>query len=245
MPPRFHAPDMDPTPGTVRLPESEGRHLARVLRLAPGARVRVFDGRGAEWEAEVAAIAAGLVDVRLVAPVAPAREAAVPVTLGLAVLKGDKMDDVVRDAVMLGAAAIRPFVATRTEIGLAALGRAGRAERWRRVAVASAKQCGRAVVPDVGDPVTFAALLDGAGPGTARYVLVEPSAGTGATPAGTLPRPEAALVLVGPEGGWTPAEIAAATAAGFTPVTLGPWTLRADAVPLVALTALAVAWGEA
>ncbi len=88
----------------------------------------------------------------------PAPETRVPATLVMCVLKGDKMDDVVRDAVMLGATAIQPIVSERTEMGSAALARSRRVERWQRVAVSSVKQCGRAVVPPVREPADVRAL---------------------------------------------------------------------------------------
>ena len=74
-----------------------------------------------------------------------------PITLVVSVLKGDKIDDVVRDAVMLGVTSIRPVVSERSEISLAAMAKSSRIARWQRIAVASAKQCGRAVVPAIHD----------------------------------------------------------------------------------------------
>ena len=82
-------------------------------------------------------------------------EPRVAVTLAQAALKGDKMDDVVRDAVMMGVAAVQPFVTTRSEVTHAALVRGRRRERWERIAVASAKQCGRATVPAILEPQSF------------------------------------------------------------------------------------------
>ena len=90
---------------------------------------------------------------------AGARNRASPLTLAQAVLKGDKMDDVVRDAVMMGVAAIQPIVTARSEVTRAALERGHRRERWQRVAVSSAKQCGRAVVPAVLEPVAFSTTV--------------------------------------------------------------------------------------
>ena len=91
-------------------------------------------------------------------PREPAPEARLQVTLAQAVLKGDKMDDVVRDAVMIGATAIRPILTARTETTAAILEKGRRQERWERVAISSAKQCGRAIVPPILEPVAFDAL---------------------------------------------------------------------------------------
>ena len=92
-----------------------------------------------------------------------------------AVLKGDKMDDVVRDAVMLGVAAIQPIVTKRTESTVAALMRGARLDRWRRVALASVKQSRRAVLPEIRTPLTFETWLDEP-PSALRLMLVEPGA---------------------------------------------------------------------
>lgn len=251
--PRFYAPHLRPDDAEVLLPPDEGRHLARVLRLQPGARVRVFDGRGTERVAAVVRVASSGVLLALGDPVAAAPEARVAVTLGQALLKGDKFDAVVRDAVMLGAAAIRPVLAARADVTAAAARRGGRVERWQRVAVSSVKQCGRAVVPDVFPPADLAACL-AADASTLRVLLVEPSLDwhasahaadvPGLLRGDTIGAPRSVLILVGPEGGWTADEIAVARAARCHPLTLGQRTLRADAAALVALSVLFHALGE-
>ena len=113
---RFFVPAAEATGSIVAVPPDEAAHLTRVLRLKAGDAVRVFDGRGHEWQAEVSVIEKGAASVRLGAPVEPAREAAVDVALAAAILKGDKMDDVVRDAVMLGVTSILPLITARTEL---------------------------------------------------------------------------------------------------------------------------------
>jgi 16S rRNA (uracil1498-N3)-methyltransferase len=227
------------------LPDDEAQHLTRVLRLGTGATIRIFDGRGREFEAIVES--AGKSEVRVVVGVqrvAPARESRVITTLALAVLKGDKMDDAVRDAVMMGVAAIQPLVSSRSEVTLASLDRSRRRERWQRIAVSSAKQCGRAVVPPVLEPLAFDELV-GAGPLGSAFMLVEPHAAEKVLPLAALPpdAPDEASIFTGPEGGWTPDEIdRAATVAHL--VTLGTRTFRADAMPVVALSAFFTLWKE-
>src|SRR4029077_1657603 len=132
---RFFAPALDPGDETVVLPREEGEHLTRVLRLGVGDTVSVFDGRGGEFMARVVGVERRDVRVQLTVRVAPATEAAVPLTLVQAVLKSDKMDDIVRDAVMLGVSAIQAVVTTLTEVTVAALLRGARVDRWKRVAL--------------------------------------------------------------------------------------------------------------
>jgi 16S rRNA (uracil1498-N3)-methyltransferase len=248
MPFRFHAPAACGPGERVTLPEGEGEHLTRVLRLGPGARVRLFNGRGDEFHAEVLDAANAAVVVRTLERCQAAPEPRVAITLAQAVLKGEKMDGVIRDAVMLGVAAVQPIVSARTAISAAALARSGRRERWQRVAIASAKQCGRAVVPAVLD----ACALDQAGPwgdatgqGAPAFMFVEPGAASTAGSVGELDStpPPAATILAGPEGGWTPAEIGRGARTARL-VTLGSRTLRAEAVALVAISVLMARWGE-
>jgi 16S rRNA (uracil1498-N3)-methyltransferase len=242
---RFFAPALDLGDEFVLLPRDEGEHLTRVLRLGVGDQVSVFDGRGHEFIARVASVVRRDVRVQLQSRLEAAAEPTVAITLAAAVVKGEKMDDIVRDAVMLGVAAIQPIVSSRTEITVAALMRSARVDRWRRVALASVKQSGRAVLPDVRTPLTLEAFLDDP-PAAMRLMLVEPSAGGGESIA-ALQREQAPLdaaVLVGPEGGWAEQERAAARERAVRLVTLGPRTLRADAVPVAAISVLQFLWND-
>jgi len=180
--------------------------------------------------------------------VTPAPEPRVAITLAQAVLKGDKMDDVVRDATMLGVAAIQPVITTRTELSRASLVRGNRRERWERIAISSVKQCGRATVPSIADPIDFPDVIDGLSkmrlplPG---LMLVEPGAATETTPASELDlSPQRGVtVLIGPEGGWTPEEVERGASACRL-ITVGGRTLRADAMCVVALSAFFTMWRE-
>jgi 16S rRNA (uracil1498-N3)-methyltransferase len=154
------------------------------------------------------------------------------------------MDAVVRDATMMGAVTIQPLLSVHVAVKASVATRADQLDRWRRVAVASAKQSRRATLPDVNPPATLASVLDGRGPGVA-LMFVEPLAAREARPVRTLidtPRPPGVLLLVGPEGGWSGEEVDMAISRGAIPVTLGAMTLRADAVPLAAMAILRLLW---
>jgi 16S rRNA (uracil1498-N3)-methyltransferase len=215
-----------------------------VLRLAPGDTVSVFDGRGHEFLGRIAAARRCDVSIRLLSRVEPIAEPGVPLTLVQAVLKAEKMDDIVRDAVMLGVAAIQPIISKRAETTVAALVRGARLDRWRRIALASVKQSRRAVLPEIRTPLSFETYLEEPRAGE-TLMFVEPAADR--TPASLAilrgrPFPHDAAIIVGPEGGWTDSECAAAGAQNVRLVTLGPRTLRADAVPLVAISVLQFLW---
>lgn len=242
--PRFHVPEVNGAAARVELPHDEAEHLVRVLRLGVGDEVDVFDGRGGMWRAEVVEAGRKSAAVRPVRPVQPARELGVTVTLVMSVLKGDKMDDVVRDAVMLGVSAIHPVVSERAETSLAAMARSGRLARWERIAVSSAKQCGRAVVPAIhaATPLEWCWRDNTA---AMRVMCVEPSAALADVVAvQRIPKAAAVHLIIGPEGGWSVTEVATAHDSGAMLMSLGERTLRADAVPMVALTALLTSWSE-
>ena len=240
---RFFAPALDPGDDLVDLPRDEAEHLTRVLRLGVGDTVAVFNGRGVEFLARVTLAARRDARVQLLSRVDAVPESSTPLTLVQAVLKGDKMDDVVRDAVMLGVVAVQPIVTKRAEVTVAALLRGARVERWRRIALASAKQSGRAVLPDILTPLTFDTWLQEPPPDM-RLMFVEPGFDD-VEPLASLRSeraPSTAALVVGPEGGWDATECAAAKAHGLRIVSLGGRTLRADAVPIAALSVLQFLW---
>jgi len=235
---RVYAPGA--VPPLVSLPPAEAHHVGRVLRLRADASVVVFDGRGREWLGRLASVARDVVSVELVAERQPVVEPAVAVTLGIGLLKGEQMDSVVRDATALGAASIVPILSAHVAVSNAAR-RARSLDRWQRVAIASAKQCARAVVPTVEPPMELETLLERAG-GSLLLCCLEPSR-RGGQSLEELPRRSRVFLLVGPEGGWSDEEVARCLAAGACELDLGPRTLRAELAPAVALSALWSRWG--
>jgi 16S rRNA (uracil1498-N3)-methyltransferase len=245
---RFYSPDAHSSGDVVSLPDEEAEHLTRVLRLKRGDPIVVFNGRGLVFDATVHSARKSGAEVLIGDPCTAAPEPRVAITLVQAVLKGDKMDDVVRDAVMIGVAAIQPIVTARSEVTTSSLSRGRRRERWERIAVSSAKQSGRAVVPIVLPPEPFdavAAFVDERQLPRPVLMLVEPGRRAETVTLGELDSqaPREASLLIGPEGGWTPEEVA--TASGRCRfVTLGGRTIRGDAMALVAVSALFAKWGE-
>jgi len=247
MPPRFFAPKLSALDVVVTLPLDEAQHLRQVLRLDVGEIIHIFDGKGQECEATVEYVGRRDVRVRPVASVQPLPESSLQLTLAPAMLKGRQLDLVIRDATMLGVVAIQPLISTNMVVPAAVAQRGSLLDRWRRIAVSSAKQCGRAVVPEVRCPVDVSSLsCDDTSAG--RVVLVEPALQVnGTVDLATLVnqgRPDSLTLAVGPEGGWTSAEIEKLGNAQFIPLTLGVRTLRAAAAPAVLIAALLSHWGE-
>jgi 16S rRNA (uracil1498-N3)-methyltransferase len=233
MPIRLHVADTLMAPGAeMALPPGAARH-AQVRRVQPGDALRVFDGCGGEWSALVIGMARDAVTVRIGEPLLLDNELAVKVTLAIGMPANERMDLLIEKATELGVAAIHPLQCERSVLRLSDERAERRRLHWQGVAIAASEQCGRATVPVIAPVQRFADWIARASAAGARLLL---SPAPGAMPLHVLPIGEAAVVaLSGPEGGLTPAEEAAALAAGFAPVNLGPRVLRADTAPLALL----------
>jgi 16S rRNA (uracil1498-N3)-methyltransferase len=217
---------------TLALPSGAARH-AQVRRVQPGDAVTLFDGLGADWPAEVLSMGRREVMVRVGAPRAVANELGCAVTLALGMPANERMDALVEKATELGVARLQPLLCERSVLRLDGERAARKREHWQAVAVAACEQSGRARVPVVEAVASLAAWLATGRCDGSRWLL---SPRPGARPLAALAGDAAALcALSGPEGGLTPAEEAAAQAAGFLPVSLGPRVLRADTAPLALL----------
>jgi 16S rRNA (uracil1498-N3)-methyltransferase len=239
--PRFHVPGAAPG-ARLTLPDHLAHHAREVLRLRAGSEVRVFDGEGSEFEATLDSVTRQAVTARLGGPT-PARcpESPLRITLALPPLKGDRMETVIQKATELGVAEIRPVVTARTDAAGRPALQGSRQDRWEKVASGAAEQCGRAVVPVIHPTATLDALLAVPFEGPRILFLETP----GQPPLGARePPPASALALVGPAGGWEPAESSRLVAAGFEPAGLGPRVLRAETAAIAAVTALQLLWGD-
>jgi 16S rRNA (uracil1498-N3)-methyltransferase len=247
--PRFHCPLPLASSDVIELPAGAARHV-QVLRLQPGATVTLFSGgaggagaTGGEFDATVTRMGRSDVQVLVGAHHAIEREAPRAVHLLAGITANERMDWLVEKATELGAASLTPLLAERSVLKLK--GERGDRKRahWQAVAVAACEQCGRNRVPVVHEAVSLAEWLaehpfltqDGPEPVMRLVLSLHPDARPLRE---ALPFSGAVTMLSGPEGGLTPAEEAAALAAGFMPVTLGPRVLRAETAPLAVLAAL-------
>jgi 16S rRNA (uracil1498-N3)-methyltransferase len=243
---RFLVKDLGAAGDEAVLDADEAHHLVRVLRLGTGDQVAVFDGRGREFLARVSGTGRSHATVTLLDQLVPAAEPRVPFSVAQAVLKAAAMDDVIRDATMVGATAIEPIVTSHVDVRSSVFSKTSALDRWRRIALASVKQCRRAVVPAVLAPRSLREWLASA-TWDLRLILVEPSAAVETTPLRELRRreaPESCALMIGPEGGWELQEIEAAASAGAVAVTLGSLTLRADSMALAAGILLRSLWED-
>jgi 16S rRNA (uracil1498-N3)-methyltransferase len=239
---RFYAPpsafsaELD----SVGLASDEARHLRDVLRLKPGDEVYVFDGTGSEFHCRVEESRRDSADLKIISKAEPARpESPLQLTLAVALLKGEKFDLVVQKATELGIARVVPLITRYADIRLRdETDAVKRVARWQRIALEAAKQSGRAVVPEVNNPVSFASLLQNTADGMPRMLFSERAGQSLSEAAKAIPAGVSRVTaLVGSEGGWADEELAGARDAGLTVVTLGGRTLRAEtaAITVVAL----------
>jgi len=239
MPPRIHVPSGLAAGAELALPAGAARHV-QVLRMQPGDALTLFDGAGGQWSATVTHMGRGQVRVRLGAHQATEREAARAVHLAAGLMAAERMDWLVEKAAELGAASLRPLLTERASLRLNQERAEKKRAHWHAVAIASCEQNGRNRLLDMRQQLSFQEHLRGPAPaGEALWLL---SLHAGATPlnqalAALLPAQPVCL-LSGPEGGLSANEEAAAQAAGYRPVGLGPRILRAETAPLAALAAL-------
>ena len=236
---------------TAALHGDQAQHLSRVLRAQPGMEFDVVAG-GHAWLARIASIDRDSVHFTLLHELETA--SALPVTLLLSVFKFDRMEWAIEKAVELGCGRIVPVLAERTEKHLAQAA-AKRAERWRRLALEAAKQSRRSDLPEIGEPTRLAAVL-----ATDRPLASREKSGAEGIPASSstlrilLSETEedqpllrilqqnaseaergGITLAVGPEGGWSAAEIALFTRAGWRSASLGPRILRVETAVIAAL----------
>ena len=239
MPPRLFV-DLPLQPGArLALPPGPARHV-QVLRLQPGAPLIVFNGAGGEWDATVTQMGRSDVSVELGAHADIDRELALPVTLALGVPANERMDGLIEKATELGVAAIQPLMCERSVLRLSGDRAVKKVAHWQAVALSACEQSGRTRVPQVAEVRTLTQWLQALPPHAARWMMslreAQPVAALAAPATGVLS-------LSGPEGGLSPAEEAAAAAAGFVSISLGTRVLRADTAPLALLAHLGLRAG--
>ncbi len=232
----------------MTLAADEARYLHEVLRLKAGEEVFVFNGSGKEFRCRVEESRRESALLQVLEETTPARpESPLQLTLGLALLKGEKFDLVVQKATELGVTRIVPLTTKFADIRLRDdADTTKRTARWQRIALEAAKQSGRAVVPEVASPAALQSMLDtDEDPSTARLMFSERDGKSLQDVRQDLPAGLSAVIaLVGSEGGWSDEELAAAQDAGWLVITLGGRTLRAETAAISITTLLQHLFGD-
>jgi len=242
---RFFLPKKNIRGESATVAGAELEHMRKVLRLAPGDRVILFDDEGWEHEGTIRSYADGSAEILIVSSYEPRRESPVRITLAQALGKGDTFDWVVEKATELGADAIVPFLCRRAVPKPDAAGREKKRTRWRRIAVGAAKQSGRVRVPEIADVIDFSGLVGRPWPVDLKLIFWENETDHGlAHLAEEKPGVTSLLLAIGPEGGFASDEVAEATESGFRSVGLGKRILRTETAAVTALSLARFIWGD-
>jgi 16S rRNA (uracil1498-N3)-methyltransferase len=226
---------------TAFLTGSEAHHIAAVLRLTVGTRITLFDGSGSFYEALITKISPKKIEttIEAITPyIAIDQDRHCRVHLGQAIIKGKKMDLIVQKATELGIDSLHPFISTYSVVKG---NPENRVERWAKIAQEACKQCNRPRTPDLHPPVNFADFLESAAtnPYDLKLLFWEEELQNSLRDIFQQQSGiQSILLLIGPEGGFSPAEAEQAMANGFHPVTLGSRILRAETAAIAAISVL-------
>ncbi|MCP3982415.1 MAG: 16S rRNA (uracil(1498)-N(3))-methyltransferase [bacterium] len=223
----------------IALPREEAHHVARVLRLREGESLSLFDGRGLERRATVVAIAGAAVEVETGEKIETSVEAPLDVHLFQGRCRHDRVEWLLQKGTEVGLSAVNLFRCERAEGGVPSAGRLG---RWNRILAEACKQSGRRVLPELeADAELPLELPDGV---LALLLDTGPEVPPLADALERMPPPDAVWLAVGPEGGFSAEEAAAARDAGWCSVSLGPRVLRTETAGLTAAALVLHRWGD-
>ena len=239
---RLYVPNECTTGKSLILDREQSHYVARVLRLKPGHSVTVFNGSGGEWDASVSAAAGSAVQLEIGAHRDSETESSLRIHLVQGISRGERMDWVVQKATELGVKRLSPVLTEFGVVRLDKLRAAKRRDHWQKIAVSAAEQSGRTRPPLVDLPMPLKTWFDVATQARDTELILDPAAATSLT---SISAPvNKACLLVGPEGGFSDAEIEHAATAGFAAVSLGPRILRTETAAVVALAIAQAQWGD-
>jgi 16S rRNA (uracil1498-N3)-methyltransferase len=223
----------------IDLPAAQSQHLTLVLRLTVGEPVTLFNGDGRDYQAHLLNVHRTATALSCDAAGEIESAPALRIHLGLGVSKGERMDLAIQKAVELGVDRVTPLFTAHTVVRLDGGRLEKRQVHWEGIVIAACEQSGRRRLPGLSQAMRLEHWLAQPHPGG---ILLDHRS---TTPLPSLPAPAGDLTLVvGPEGGLSIGERAAARAAGFTGVCLGPRILRTETAPLAAIAAIQTLWGD-
>lgn len=238
--PRLYLPQPLSSGTSVVLPRDRERYLCRVLRLADGAPLTLFNGDGGQYQAVLERNEASPTTVHIGEHQALEVESPLAIALLQGISRGERMEFTLRKATELGVSAIVPVFTSRCEVRLKGDRLSKRMAHWQGIISSACEQCGRNRLPHLHHPQPLPDALSSAAVGSA--VLLDPMAQHHLA---DLPQPDGAIsLLVGPEGGLSDSEIALAHGHGFQGLQLGPRVLRTETAPLAAMAAMQALWGD-
>ena len=237
--PRFYLPTALAPHTTLNLPDNIIRHI-HVLRLNAGDSITLFNGTGNDFAATLQTIGKRHAECHIHAQRQPENESPLAITLVQAISSGERMDFTLQKSVELGVRAIQPIISERCVVRLSGERADKRVQRWQDIVIAACEQSGRSIVPTVLPSVSFSDYLRQMPP--ELHLMMSLRRAT--TLRDIAPAPQTLRLMIGPEGGWTPAEEQATLEAGVQTITLGKRVLRTETASLAVLAAMQVLWGD-
>lgn len=236
---RIYSPRALAGDSLIALEPEPSHYLSRVLRLGVGDPLVLFDGNGGQYPAQIIDVSKKKVQVKTGAREALENESTLRIHLGIALSRGERMDWVVQKATELGVDALTPLITERTGVKLTAERAEKRLKHLQQIAISACEQCGRNTLPII-HPLTQISMWLSSTTAQRKFVLHHR-----AQPIGVETQaPTSVALLIGPEGGLSDEEIAAAEQADFSSLRLGPRVLRTETAPLAAIAVLQSYWGD-
>ncbi len=244
---RFFVEKISDGEKTVLITGKELHHLRDVLRLKKSDEVTVFDGKGGEFIGRIETLSRNEAHIVIEKRSQVLRESRFEIILCHGIAKGEKMDIVIQKATELGVSKIIPFVTPRVVSRLKGEQIARKTQRWQHIAVEAVKQCGRSIVPQIEEPVTFMEILRRYPMSDKNRFKIIPWEGERKNNLKDILKTgkfSGCVVLIGPEGGFSDEEICEATKTGFLPVMLGPRILRTETAGIAIMAILQYELGD-
>ena len=243
--PRIYINDTLSQGASIRLDKSAGNHLARVLRLTPGAEIILFNGQGGHFNAAIENVRKNALDIAIGQHIALETESPLEITLAQGIARGERMDYTIQKSVELGVSRIIPLITGRCGVKLDTERAGKRHHHWQGIIASACEQCGRNRLPSL---LPASTLTDWLAQTTLNQehpclkLVLDPS---NSKTLSQYPQPPARIILlIGPEGGLTNDETGQVKQAGFSGIRLGPRILRTETAGIAAISALQTLWGD-
>lgn len=218
----------------------QARHLTLVLRVKPSDMISVLNGSGYEYECRIVSVHKKEVKAEVINKVPYSAESPVSITVAQGISKGERMDIVIQKSTELGATMIVPIISERTQVK-----NTQKVERWRKIALSAAQQSGRDKIPEINEPVQLEEYMDSIAPGSSGIIFFEEKRERNLKNVlSDFKGIKEITILIGPEGGFTKEEVAAAIEKGFVEASLGPRILRTETAPITALSIIQYELGD-
>ncbi len=233
--------------GHLRIYGDDLKHLRKVLRLGPGDSINVFDGTGKEFEAKLLSVDKTCALAEITASFQTEAEPEINLTLFQGLLKGEKMDLIIQKGVELGVRSIIPVITDRTVVQVDNNKSEKKALRWSKIAREASKQCRRAMVPHILEPISFDEAISESKRYEAALLLYENESKKclkETLKCYIINKIKEIALFVGPEGGFTPHEIEKYTNSGFDVAGLGRRILRAETAAISVISIIMYEMGE-